>query len=109
MKRHTSQDTPSKLSFVAAAATALVAIVLGPSLALAGSVVNSGEPVVISDDVWKRTTQAFSAGEAPGECAGDDSSCSGLGDDTNPGNTNVSGDNAGLGGTSNPNQAGGKK
>ena len=68
-----------------------------------------GQPVVISDDVWKRTTKVFSAGEAPGDCAGDDSSCSGLGDDTNPGNADVTGDNAGLGGTNNPNQAGGSK
>ncbi len=53
MKRHTSQGTLSKLAIVAAAATALVAIVLGPSLALAGSVVNSGEPVVVSAPVGR--------------------------------------------------------
>jgi hypothetical protein len=103
------QKKLSPLSLLVKVSIAVAAIAfLGPGPALADSVVSSGEPVVISDDVWKRTTKVFSAGEAPGECAGDGSSCSGLGDETNPGGADVTGDNAGLGGTSNPNQAKGK-
>ncbi len=58
---------------------ALAMLAFGPGLAAADYTVNAGEPVVISDDVFDRTTTVISL-------AGSSSSNkSGLGDGTNPG------------------------
>ena len=64
---------------------ALVAVAMlafGPGLATADYVVGSGEPVVISDDVFDRTTTVISLTGGPGS---DGANKSGLGDGTNPG------------------------
>ena len=58
-------------------ASAIAAVCGG--VALADYVVGAGEPVVISDDVFDRTTQVISLA-GPGN-----DNRSGLGDDTNPG------------------------
>ena len=79
---------------------ALVAVAMlafGPSLAAADYVVGAGEPVVISDDVFDRTTTVISLA-GPG-----DTNKSGLGDATNPNQGDTS--NAKNTGTDNPNNA----
>ncbi len=73
-------------------------LAFGPSLAAADYVVGSGEPVVISDDVFDRTTQVVSLA-GPGN-----DNRSGLGEDTNAGLGGGT-DNATNEGTDNPNQA----
>jgi len=67
---------------------ALVAVAMlafGPGLAAADYVVGSGEPVVISDDVFDRTTTVISLTGGPGSDGGSSTNKSGLGDGTNPG------------------------
>ena len=81
---------------------ALALLAAGPALA-ADRVVNAGEPVVISDDVLKRTTEVVSAANAS---AGDSNNRSGLGDGTNPGQGSGT-SNSPNEGTDNPNNAGG--
>ncbi len=76
-------------------ASAIAAVCGG--VALADYVVGAGEPVVISDDVFDRTTQVISL-------AGPTNSRSGLGDDTNPGLGDGT-DNSANDGTLNPRRA----
>jgi hypothetical protein len=80
-------------------ASAIAAVCGG--VALADYVVGAGEPVVISDDVFDRTTQVVSLA---GPTSGNDNNRSGLGDDTNAGLGDGT-DNATNEGTDNPNQA----
>ena len=78
---------------------ALAMLAFGPGLAAADYTVSAGEPVVISDDVFDRTTTVISlAGQDPSSV-----NRSGLGDDTNPNQGNTS--NAPTTGNNNPNNA----
>ena len=75
---------------------ALVAVAMlafGPSLAAADYVVGSGEPVVISDDVFDRTTTVISLTGGPGSTDGK--------------SNNGNGNNADGVDSSNPGQGGG--
>ena len=83
---------------------ALVAVAMlafGPSLAAGDYVVDAGEPVVISDDVYDRTASIVSLTGGPGSTDSTKSK-SGFADGTNPGNT---ADKSDKGGTDNPNNA----
>jgi hypothetical protein len=91
----TNNERPSLLRLVLAASAM---IVIGGGVALADYVVGAGEPVVISDDVFDRTTQVISLA-GPGN-----DNRSGLGDDTNPGVGDGT-DNSPNEGTDNPNNA----
>jgi hypothetical protein len=93
MKNEDKRPTPWRLVLVASA----IAAICGGA-ALADYVVGAGEPVVISDDVFDRTTQVISMA-GPGS-----DNRSGLGDDTNPGMGDGT-DNSPNEGTDNPNQA----
>ncbi len=82
---------------------ALVAVAIlafGPSRAAADYVVNAGEPVVISDDVFDRTASVVSLTGGPDSTKAK----SGFADDSNPGNA-ADNEQSGKGGTDNPNQA----
>jgi hypothetical protein len=74
---------------------------IGGGAALADYVVGSGEPVVISDDVFDRTTEVISLA---GPTSGNDNNRSGLGDDTNAGLGDGT-DSSPNEGTLNPNRA----
>jgi hypothetical protein len=79
--------------------------VIGGGVALADFVVGAGEPVVISDDVFDRTTQVVSlAGPAGGDTspAGSPAGDDGSGTDNNGHGNNVDGVDS-----SNPGQGGG--
>ena len=78
-------------------------LAFGPGLAAADYVVGSGEPIVISDDVWDRTTTVISLTGGPGSGDGSSNNKSGLGDDTNPNQGDTS--KATNTGTNNPNKA----
>ena len=86
---------------------ALVAVAMlafGPSLAAADYVVGSGEPIVISDDVFDRTTTVISLTGGPGSDADPSSNNkSGLGDGSNPNQGDTS--KAKNTGSDNPNNA----
>ncbi len=82
---------------------ALVAVAMlafGPSLAAADYVVNSGETVVISDDVYNRTVSVASLTGGPDSTKAK----SGFADGSNPGNA-ADNEKSGKGGSDNPNQA----
>ena len=86
---------------------ALVAVAIlafAPGLAAADYVVGSGEPVVISDDVFDRTTTVISLTGGPGSDGGSSNNKSGLGDGSNP-NQGGGTSNAKNTGTDNPNKA----
>ncbi len=97
------QKKLSPLSLLVKVSIAVAAIAfLGPGPALADSVVSSGEPVVISDDVWKRTTSVASASPAA-DGSGDATS----GDDGSGSGNNGHGNNEDGVDSSNPGQGGG--
>ena len=81
------------------AATAAFAVI-GAGVALADYVVNSSEPVVLSDDVYNRTASIVSltGGPASGKQK------SGFADGSNPAEQSAN-NKSGKGGTDNPNQA----
>ena len=84
-------------------ATAGAFAVIGAGAALADYVVDSIEPVVLSDDVYNRTVSIVSLTGGPGG-APSDVAKSGFADGSNP--TEASANNkSGKGGTDNPNQA----
>ncbi len=93
MKTNNERPSPWRVVLVAGA----IAAVCG-GVALADYVVGAGEPVVISDDVFDRTTQVVSLA-GPGN-----DNRSGLYDDTNAGLGDGT-DNSTNEGTLNPNQA----
>ncbi len=84
-------------------ATAGAFAVIGAGAALADYVVDSIEPVVLSDDVYNRTVSVVSLTGGPGGTAGDKAK-SGFADGSNPGNA-ADNEKSGKGGTDNPNQA----
>jgi hypothetical protein len=96
MKTHDERRSLRRMVLIVSA----IAAVCG-GVALADYVVGSGEPVVISDDVFDRTTQVISLA---GPTGGLDNNRSGLGDETNPG-TGDGTTNSPNEGTDNPNQA----
>ncbi len=102
--------------FAAASAIVVLGLVATAGTSFADFVVSASRPVVVADDVNNQITTVLSASNAgPGNgnaatCGGDGSSCSGLGDGTNPGTDQFADDdsdylNAGLDGTDNPNNA----
>ena len=84
-------------------ATAGAFAVIGAGAALADYVVDSIEPVVLSDDVYNRTISIVSLTGGPGG-APSDVAKSGFADDTNPADQSDN-NQSGIGGTDNPNQA----
>ncbi|MDH3213119.1 MAG: hypothetical protein OEM05_11600 [Myxococcales bacterium] len=99
MKTEKQRPSLSRLLLVVGALAAI-----GGGAALADYVVGAGEPVVISDDVFDRTTEVISLAGPTGPTSGNDNNRSGLGDDTNSGLGDGT-DNSPNEGTLNPNQA----
>ncbi len=79
-------------------------LAFGPGLAAADYVVGSGEPIVISDDVFDRTTSVISLTGGPSAGGPSSDNKSGLGDGTNP-NQGGGTSNAKNTGSDNPNKA----
>ena len=86
----------------------IVALAVSP--AGADRIVNSNEAIILSDDIYKRTTEVIhaggagaqpDAGGAPPPRGGNDDNRSGLGDGTNPGQGDGR-DNSPNQGTDNP-------
>jgi hypothetical protein len=97
------QKKPTPLSVLLKVSIAVAVIAfLGPGPALADFLVNSGQPVVISDDVWKRTVSVASASPAAGD--GGDAA---VGDDGSSNTNNGHGNNEDGVDSSNPGQGGG--
>jgi len=84
-------------------ATAGAFAVIGAGAALADYVVDSIEPVVLSDDVYNRTISIVSLTGGPGG-AQSDVAKSGFADGSNPAEASAN-NKSGKGGTDNPNQA----
>ncbi len=84
-------------------ATAGAFAVIGAGAALADYVVDSIEPVVLSDDVYNRTVSVVSLTGGPGG-APSDVAKSGFADGSNPAEASDN-NQSGIGGTDNPNQA----
>lgn len=84
-------------------ATAGAFAVIGAGAALADYVVDSIEPVVLSDDVYNRTVSIVSLTGGPGG-APSDIAKSGFADGSNPAEASEN-NKSGVGGTDNPNQA----
>lgn len=95
-----------RLSSHAPLAVLALALLAAP-VAVADRVVQSNEPVVISNDITDRSTQVRSAESTPANDEGDanDDNRSGLGDGTNPGQGDGT-ENSPNEGTDNPNNAG---
>ena len=84
-------------------ATAGAFAVIGAGAALADYVVDSIEPVVLSDDVYNRTVSVVSLTGGPGG-APSDVAKSGFADGSNPAEASAN-NKSGKGGSDNPNQA----
>jgi hypothetical protein len=97
-------------------ALSLAGMPLGVRVARADFVVNANRPIVVSDDVTDQTTSVVSLGDAVAgnDCANagggvDGTSCSGLGDASNPGQgaqgESGNSSNPGANGVDNPNKS----
>ena len=94
MTTHSKPRNPIVRAVLLSAALAI----LGATPALAKRTVDASEPVVVSDDVYNTLTSVSSAPHG-----GSELNVSGLGDDTNPGEGDGSG-NSPNEGKNNPNQ-----
>ena len=97
---HQNKGRSILLRLVAAAGAFAV---IGAGAALADYVVDSTEPVVLSDDVYNRTVSIVSLTGGPGG-APSDVAKSGFADGSNPAEASAN-NKSGKGGTDNPNQA----